>query len=61
MEKNELNIDEILLEMSWRLSDGIVDFKKDESISMLREVLEEMGYDNKFIDEFTFSVKYPIK
>lgn len=61
MEKTELNIDEILLEMSWRLSDGIVDFNKDESVDVLREVLLEMGYNRSFIDEFIFSVKNPIK
>lgn len=57
MENTKFNIDEILTEVSWRLSDGIVNFDKKESVDILRKVLTEMNYSDKFIDEFIYAIK----
>lgn len=59
MEKKEFNIDEIISEVSWRLSNGIMDLDQKETINMLREVLREREYNNMFIDEFIHTIKNP--
>jgi hypothetical protein len=59
VEEKEFNIDEIITEVSWRLSNGIMNLDQTDTINVLREVLRERGYNNIFIDEFIHTIKNP--
>ena len=39
-----INIDNILLEWSYRCKDGIVDVENQEKVLILKEILQENGY-----------------
>lgn len=48
----EFNIDDILLDASYKHNKGYIDVSKNEDILFLKSILIEMQYPHDFIDEY---------